>query len=488
MYIIAAAILISIVLTARIANRWRLPLVVIALGAGILFGSDVANLVYFDDPIFAKKVGDLALIFVLFAGGFGTKRELLRPVLWPSLTMATLGVMITAAVTGILLWQVLGGSIVHALLIGCIISSTDAAAVFSILRSRSFDQKLSAMTEIESATNDPMAIVLTIAMVQLISAKLQHPLHIGAMISWQLAAGIGIGLLVGKLGCFFFEKIKMIDKGFFYILLVGLIFLSYGAADIVGASGMLSAFFTGYVTGNSAVPYKKTLSSFLEALSAIANVSIFVMLGLLVFPKELGAIWKEALILFIILTFIARPVSVFICTSFSRFKIRDKIFISWSGFRGAVPIVLATYPFAAGIESSHDIFNIIFLAVVLSMLVQGSTIGKLADWLKLTLKARPRPNQVMELVTLHESDLEICEIHIDEDDYEGRVPISSLSLPKGTTVTMINRNEEIIAPRGSTEILPGDVIYVLVKNTNIDAVTSEIIGKFRMIRGRLFQR
>jgi len=477
MYFIAAIILISIVLTARAASRWRLPLVVIALAAGIIFGSDVLGLVYFDNPVMAKKLADFALIFVLFAGGFGTRRELLKLVFGPAMALSTLGVIITALTTATLLWLAIGGGIMHALMLGVVVSSTDAAAVFSILRSRSLNRRLSAITEIESATNDPMAILLTVAVVQFAGAQLQSPANIGLMIIWQLLAGIGTGLVVGEIGVFLFKHLKTIDRGFFYLFLVGIIFLSYGAADIIGASGIISAFFAGFILGDSKLPYKKTMTSFLEALATIANVGIFVMLGLLAFPKELGSIWKEALILFAILTFIARPAAVLICTAFGSFSFKDKLFISWSGLRGAVPIVLATYPYAAGIETSHDIFNIVFLAVSLSIVVQGSTISKLAGWLKLVTKSKPAPSQVMELVTLGDSDLEMCEIHIDEAQYSGSIEIASLNLPHGTTITMINRNEEIIAPQGSTKIHPGDVLYVLVKSDNIDTVNLEISGK-----------
>jgi cell volume regulation protein A len=478
MYVIAALILISIVLTARVANKWRLPLVVIALGAGIIFGSDVTGLIYFDNATMAKQIADLALVFVLFTGGFGTRKDVLKTVFWPSISLATFGVIITALVVGTSLHFILGYSLVNSLLLGCIISSTDAAAVFSILRHRSLKTRVSSIAEIESASNDPMAIILTTFAVQLVAANMQHPLTLSLSFFWQLIGGVGIGLLVGNLGYFLFQRVKILDKGYFYIFMIGIIALSYGAADMAHASGMLSAFFAGFVMGNSRIPYKKTLTSFLDALSTISNVGIFVILGLLVFPREFGHIWKEGLILFAVLTFLARPLSVFACTIFSKFNYKEQFLISWCGLRGAVPIVLATYPVAAGIESSGDFFNIVFFAVLLSMIVQGTTISKIADWLKLTTKIKPKPSQIMELVTVHSSDLELCEIAIDDEMYEGCSPISSLVLPAGTTITMINRSEEIIAPQGSTQILPGDILYVLVKNCNTDFVTSEILSKF----------
>lgn len=390
MYIVAALILISIVLIARVANKWRLPLVVIALGTGIIFGSDVIGLIYFDNVTMAKQLADLALIFILFTGGFGIRKEVLKTVFAPSIDLSTFGVIITALVTGTSLHFILGYSLVQSILLGCIISSTDAAAVFSILSFRPLKPRLSAITEIESASNDPMAITLTSFAVQLVAAKIQNPINVSLFLLWQLIGGVAIGLMIGKLGVFLFHRVKILDKGYFYIFIIGIIALCYGTADILRASGMLSAFFTGFVMENSNIPYKKTLSSFLEAISTISNVGIFVILGLLVFPREFGQIWKEGLILFIVLTFLARPISVFVCTFFGKFNYKEKLLISWCGLRGAVPIVLATYPVAAGIEASREIFNIVFFAVALSMIVQGTTIGKIAELLKLTVKAKPK--------------------------------------------------------------------------------------------------
>jgi len=477
-YLIASLILLAIVLVARLANKWRVPLVVISLFAGILFGSDVAGIIYFDNALLARQIADFALIFVLFIGGFGTDQNKLKPVLKPALVMATIGVIITAIITALSLSIFLKYDLVYAFLIGCIISSTDAAAVFSILRSRSLDKKLSSMVEIESATNDPMAIVLTLFAVQLVVAQTTNPLAIGGSFFWQISGGIIVGIVTGKAGGILFQYVKVLDKGYFYVFLISVILFSYGMADLVNASGMLSAFFSGYFMGNSNIPYKKTLSTLLEAISTIANVVIFVMLGLLVFPHEFGNVYLEGIFLFITLTLIARPLSVLCCTLFSKFNFKDKVFISWSGLRGAVPIVLATYPLAAGIENSRGIFNIVFFAVVLSMVIQGSSIKKVADWLRLAVKAKPEPKQIMELVTLHKSDLELIELQIDEELYDGKILISSLRLPEGTTITMINRNEKIIAPQGSTKIFPGDVLYILVKNEMIEMVVSNILKHF----------
>jgi cell volume regulation protein A len=480
MSLIASLILISIVLAARIANKWRLPLVLIALSAGIIFGSDVLGLVHFNNTTLAKQLADLALVFVLFIGGFGTKRENLKLVMAPALTLATLGVIITAAVTGLALWLFLHYEITYALLLGAIIASTDAAAVFSILRTRSIKPKLAAITEVESATNDPMAILLTTFIIQILTANHFSLLQMSLSFLWQMVGGVLIGLTIGKIGCLLFDRIKSIDTGYFYILIIGIILLSFGLSELTHASGMLSAFFAGYVMGNTTFPYKRNISTFLEAISTIANVGIFIILGLLVFPREFTSIWLQGIIVFIVITFLSRPVTVFLCTIFSSFTIKEKIFLSWSGLRGAVPIVLAIYPAAAGLEGAKIIFNIIFFAVVISMIFQGITVGKLADYLKLTFKAKPKPRQVMELIKIHESDLELFEIYIDNEQYFGTAPISLLQLPIDTTITMINRQDRIIAPKGSTRIMPGDTLYVLINYRNVDLVMSEIFSHFNL--------
>ena len=478
MYFIAAIILIAVVLMAALFRQWNMPLIIIALGMGIVFGSDVTGLVYFDDALMTQKLANFALIFILFAGGYGTRREDLRPVVVPSLSLATLGVLITAFVSAAAFHLLLGWEPLNAILMGAIISSTDAAAIFSILRTRPIKQRIASITEIESAANDPMAIIATTFIVHLFVAGAGGPLKTAMTFAWLLLGGIGIGLIVGRIGCLLFERIKYVDRGYFYILTIGVILLGFGAADLLGASGMLSAFFAGFVMGNGKFPYKTGVSTFVDALSNIANVALFVLLGLLVFPGEFIQILVPGVAVFLVITFLGRPAAVLVCTMFQKFNWRERAFLSWSGIRGAVPIVLGTYPVAAGIDNGHQIFNTVFFAVVLSVIVQGTTIGRLADLLGLIGRLRPKPSQAMELVTIHDTDLELVELAVDVEYCAGEARISTLDLPKGTTITMINRGEEIIAPRGSTIILPGDVLFILTRVDEVERVSAEILGRF----------
>jgi len=300
---------------------------------------------------------------------------------------------------------------------------------------------------------------------------------VGLDFLWKLVGGMGLGLGVGWLGMRLFRLLHHVDRGYFYVLLVGIILLSFGVAELVHSSGLLATFFAGLVLGNAKIPFRQGLETFLDALSTIANVGLFVLLGLLVFPKEFATIWPQGVALFLILTFVARPAAVLVSTLVGGFRWRDRAFLSWAGVRGAVPIVLATYPAAAGIEGGREIFNLVFFAVLLSVLIQGTTVGRLADWLGLSLKAKTKPRQAMELVTFTDSELELCELVV-EATAGTKVRVSDLDLPKGTTITMVNRNEHIIAPRGSTEVEAGDVLYVLLRSADRDAVVERLAAAF----------
>lgn len=473
-------ILILIVFIATLSRKFNLPIIAIALAIGIFFGSDVTNIIYFDDAHLTQRLANFALIFILFAGGYGTKSENLKPVINPTIILATIGVLLTAGLTAIVFSLITGWTFVKSLLLSTIISSTDAAAVFSILRSRAINnKKISSITEIESAANDPAAIISTTFIIALIVGTGLNPALTIISFVWQLVAGVGIGILIGILGALILDKIRNIDTGYYYVFLIGLILFSYSFADLLRASGMLSAFFAGYIMGNKKLPFKNGISSFTETLSFIANIALFVLLGLLVFPKQFSAVWGLGVIIFLIISFFSRPLTVFLCTLFTKLTLKEKLFLSWSGIRGAVPIVLATYPIAAGIDKQHQIFNIVFFAVTLSVFIQGTTIGKFADILKFSMKPKAKPKQTMELVTFHETNYELIEIFIDNDLYKGKCKVSDLLLPKGTTITMLNRNNKVIAPAGSTVIYPGDILSVLVNHDEIENVTARIFSKFK---------
>lgn len=478
MELIIGSILVFMVILAFFSKKRNIPLIIIALITGIIFGSDVTGIIYYDNAELTKHFANIALVFVLFYGGFGTKEADLKPVIKVTLVLATFGVLLTATITGIIFSFVSGWDIKTALLLGAIISSTDAAAVFSILRTKTIKKEISSITEIESAANDPMAILTTTFLISLIVGS---NAGIGTSILWviwQLVVGVLLGILLGKVFSYIFDKIKKIDIGYYYLFVIGSILFCYGLADFLKASGMIAVFFMGYIMGNKKLPFKSGISSFLETLSFISNVGLFVLLGLLVFPKQFSSIWGLGVLVFFIITFISRPLSVFVCTLFNKFTLKERIFMSWSGIRGAVPIVLATYPIAAGIDKNSEIFNIVFFAVGLSILIQGTTIGKLASIFNLTVKSKNKPIQTMELVTILETNYDLIEVEIDKEVFSKECKISDLKLEKDVTITMINRNDKIIAPSGSIIIKPGDVLFILVQQNKIKEVTKSILSKF----------
>ncbi|MDQ8191505.1 potassium/proton antiporter [Roseibacillus persicicus] len=475
-YLIGPIILIAVVLAAVWLDRWSVPVILIALGAGIVFGSDVLNLWHFDDIVLTNKVANLALVFILFYGGISTKKVDFKQVALPAGGLATWGVILTSLVTFGVLYGIFGWGFEKAILLAVIVSSTDAAAIFSILRRQSLPKKLSSTVEIESGANDPMAILLTVAVVQ--SLTVGHP-PIPMMVLnflWQFGAAPVLGWLMGRAALWLFNHLTPQDRGHFYVLTLGIALLVYGLAQVIGTSGMLAVFIAGFVLGNHSFIHKQGVINFSSAVSTVANIGMFVLLGLQVFPREWAGIWFEGILLFLVLTFLARPLAVLVGTAGMRLGWRNKVFISWAGLRGAVPIVLATYPMAAGIEAGEEIFNLVFFAVLLSVAVQGGSLGPLAGWLKLTVPARPRPLFNLELVTMAASDLDMIVVDLPGPKGVGGAKIAELDLPQGAVITLVTRERELVLPKGSTELRGWDQVSVLAPAIEEEAIREALMG------------
>lgn len=460
-YILIPALLIAVVIASVWLERWSVPVILVALGAGILAGSDFLKLWVFDDMLLTNQIANLALIFILFHGGFVTKRSNFRAVALPAGGLATWGVLLTACALFACLHWGLGWDFQLALLLSVIISSTDAAAIFSILRRQSLPPRVSSTVEIESAANDPMAILLTTVVVAAISSGDRLGMGTAFSFIWSFSMGPVVGFLLAKVAVWTFNRLKTHDRGYYYVFLVGVCLLSFGLADAFRASGMLAVFTSGFVLGNSAFVHKQGVLNFSEALSTIANIGMFVLLGLLVFPGEWVDLWWEGTLLFLLLTFVARPLAVFLGTMGMNFGFRNKLFASWAGLRGAVPIVLATYPAAAGLDLANDVFNLVFFAVILSILVQGSTLGWVAKLLKLAQPARPRPLFNLELITMAPSDYDVFEIDLPGPPGAPGPLLRDLLLPTGAVIVLITRGREVIVPKGDTRLCGWDHVSVL---------------------------
>lgn len=477
-YIVAPTLLIAVVLAAVWLERWSVPVILVALGTGILFGSDVLKLWTFGDVMLTNQVANMALVFILFHGGFVTERKDFQAVALPAGGLATWGVMLTAAVTYACLHWGLGWSNEKSILLAVIISSTDAAAIFSILRRQSLPKKLSSTVEIESAANDPMAILLTVIAVTAFTSGEAQGGQMVLSFFWKFAAGPVIGYALAKLAIWVFNRLTPQDRGYYYVLFMGIVLLTYGLAETARASGMLAVFTAGFVMGNRSFVHKQGVLNFSEALSTVANIGMFVLMGLLVFPHNWRTLWVEGTVLFLVLTFIGRPVAVFLGTIGMRLSPRYKTFAAWAGLRGAVPIVLATYPAAAGLAIGEEIFNLVFFAVMLSILIQGSTLGVVAKWMGLSEPARPKPLFNLELITMAPSDYDLVVVDLPDPQGAPGPRIRDLSLPEGAVITLITRGAEVVLPKGNTRLLGWDQVTVLAHAPDEEAVRDALLRSF----------
>jgi len=477
-YIIIPVLLILVVLAAVWLDRFSVPVILVALGAGILFGSDVLNIWHFEDAALTNQVANLALVFILFQGGFATKHGDFKAVALPAGGLATWGVILTAAASFGILWGVLGWTFERSLLLAAIISSTDAAATFSILRRQSLPPRLSTTLEIESAANDPMAILLTMLAIESLSSGEALRWSAIGIFLWKFSAGPALGWLLARGSVAIFNRLNPQDRGYYYVLLVGVVLLTFGITELFHASGMLAVFTAGFVMGNRHFIYKQGVRNFSAALSTIANIGVFVLMGLLVFPSRWATLWVEGLVLFAVLTFVARPVAVWLGTLGMKVSMRDKIFGSWAGLRGAVPIVLATYPLAAGMAVGEEIFNLVFFAVILSVSIQGSTLGTVARWLKLSTPSRPMQRYGLELVTMAKSDLDLVVVDLPDPKGKPGPKIRDLQLPQGAVIALITRDNEVLVPKGNTRLLGWDQVTVLARVVDDDRVREALLAPF----------
>lgn len=478
LYLILPALLVAVVIASVWLERWSVPVILVALGTGIVCGSDVLKLWHFDDMVLTNQCANLALVFILFHGGFMTKRADFKAVALPASGLATWGVLLTAGATfGVLRW-IFGWSMELSLLLSVIISSTDAAAIFSILRRQSLPQKLSSTVEIESAANDPMAILLTTVAVASLASGESLQMSTILLFFWKFGAGPVIGYIAGRGIIRLFNWLTPQDRGYYYVLFLGVVMLTYGLAELAQASGMLAVFTAGFVLGNGAFVHKQGVQNFSEALSTIVNIGMFVLMGLLVFPRQFADVWFEGLLLFLVLTFVGRPLAVFLGTVGMRLGFRNKVFAAWAGLRGAVPIVLATYPAAAGLAIGNEVFNLVFFAVILSIIIQGSTLGLVANWLGLSAPARPKALFNLEMITMAKSDYDMVIVDLPGPKGAPGPRLRDLRLPEGAIITLITRGDTVVLPKGETQLEGWDQITVLAHAPDEDKIRNKLVEPF----------
>ncbi len=381
--LVVSALLLVAVFAGRVAGRIGVPPLLLFLLIGMLAGSDGPGGIYFNDASVAQLVGTLALTLILFAAGLETSWPRVRPAFWPAMALSTVGVLLTAALVAWFSTLVIGFSWLEGLLLGSIVSATDAAAVFAVIGGGALRlrRRLLSILELESGTNDPMAIFLTIGVTELLTHPHTAPASLILLFVRQMGVGAALGLGLGLGVARLINTLRLDASGLAPVFTTALALFTFGLTATLGGSGFLAVYLVGLVVGNSAVEELPRLAGFQAGFATLAEIIMFLTLGLLVFPSHLLPIAGVGLLLTLFLTVVARPVSVFIGLAFSSLGWRDKAFISWVGLRGAVPIVLATFPLLAGVEHAHEIFDVVFFVVLASVLLQGTTISLAARWL-----------------------------------------------------------------------------------------------------------
>jgi len=461
--LVGSILLFISIIAGKTSYKFGVPTLLLFLTIGMLAGSDGIGGILFDDPSLAQFIGIVALNFILFSGGLDTNWTTVKPILKEGLVLSTVGVLLTAVTAGSFIYCITELTIYESMLLGSIVSSTDAAAVFSILRSKSLALKsnLRPTLELESGSNDPMAYVLTIAFLTLVIHQDKSILSIIPLFGQQMILGGVAGFVFGKLSKFIINKIKLDFEGLYFVLVIALMFITFSATDFVGGNGFLAIYICAVYLGNQDLIHKKTILKMYDGIAWLMQIVLFLTLGLLVFPSQVVPIAGIGLVISLFLILVARPLSVFISLIPFRMKLRRRLYISWVGLRGAVPIVFATYPLLAGIEKANMIFNIVFFISVTSILLQGTTLSIVAKWLHVSLPENVKPVSDTEKFISDIPKAAMKEIDITPDSFAAGKMIVELGFPKNAIIAMIKRNNKYLTPSGSTKIEANDQLVIL---------------------------
>ncbi len=466
------------VLANKLSNRFGVPTLLMFLGVGMLAGSDGIGGIYFDSAATANFIGVFALAYILFSGGLDTKWGSVRPVLRPALILSTVGVALTAGLTGLFAWLILDLSLLDGLLLGAIVSSTDAAAVFSIMRSGGVGLKgrLKPLLELESGSNDPMAVFLTTALLGLILQPENSWLALLPAFLLRMSCGGAVGAATGWLAARLLNRVRLEHEGLYPVLSMSVVLLVYGLAELLHGNGFLAVYTCGIVLGNQDFIYKHYLTKFHDGLGWLMQIVLFLTLGLLVFPSRLPSVALPAILIAFFLIFVARPAAVYLGLWRSGFSGREKTLVAWTGLRGAVPIVLATFPLMAGYERSDLIFNLVFFIVLCSVVVQGKTLMPVARRLKVDEPVVARPRYPLEFEKRHGLQSETREIDIPPEAAVIGTRIAEIGLPPAALILLIRRGQQFIVPTGITQIEAFDTLMLIAETDTLKQVKSILLA------------
>jgi len=467
--LIGSVLLLISIIAGKTTGKLGVPTLIFFLVVGILAGSEGIGGIYFDNAELAQFIGIVALNFILFSGGLDTHWTSIRPIIWRGISLSTLGVLLTAISMGVFVHYVFDFTIAEGVLLGAIVSATDAAAVFSILRSKGIGLKgsLRPVLELESGSNDPMSYFLTISLTAIVSSGHLEGQALVIAFLREFILGAAIGWFMGKANVWLINHIKLETEGLYPVLTLGLAIFTYSITHAVGGNGFLAIYLCAVIMGNSNMVHRRSLIRFYDGQAWLMQLILFLTLGLLVFPSRILPLVGMGLLISGFLIFVARPLGVFIALAFFKINLRSKLFLSWVGLRGGVPIVFATYPLLAHIPKAELIFNLVFFISVTSVLLQGTTLPLVAKLLHVSIPAHLKRKAGWEMEDPDRvSDL-MREIKIPENNSSAGKKIVELGLPPSINVLAIQRDGSYVVPVGSTDLQSGDVLYVLADNEEV---------------------
>ena len=469
--ILVAGLLLALGLAASLlAGRLRIPGLVLFLGIGMLVGSDGLGLIAFSDFELARLIGVMALALILFEGGLAAGYQEIKPVLGSAVSLATIGTLLTAVVTGLAAYWLMDLTLLQGMLVGAIVSATDGAAIFALLRGSTLKRRLARTLEGEAGMNDPVAVLLVLGFIEWIT----HPdfglPEMVVLFVQQLGIGALVGIGVGWAAVQAFRRARLATGGLYPVASIAVVAIAFGCADVLHGSGFLAVYLAGLAMGSASLPARQTVHAFHDGLAWVAQLAMFLTLGLLVFPTQLDEIAWEGALIAAVLVFVARPVAVTVATAFAPLSMTDRLVLGWAGLRGAVPVVLATFPVIEGVEGSLTFFNIAFFAVLLSTLLQGTTFEPLARALRATTEEPALGRPLVEVGSIRQLGADVVEVPIHDGDAAIGVRVRDLGLPREALVNVLVRNDEALPPRGSTRLEAGDRLYIVARQSALGAL------------------
>ncbi|MBQ3402129.1 MAG: potassium/proton antiporter [Synergistaceae bacterium] len=481
-FLVTGLLFFMSLVAGSLSEKIKVPALILFLGIGMLAGVDGPGGLNFSDAVAANNVGTFALAFILFSGGFQTKWSDIKPIVTQGVVLSTLGVFFTAVVMAIPIAMLPQFNYKDAFLLGAIISSTDAAAVFSILRTQKVGLQgaLKPLLEFESGSNDPMAVFLTITAITWLSTPDVPVTELAVKFVIQMAAGGAMGYLMGRFSCWAIQRLRVANEALYPVWGISIVMATFGLTETVYGNGYLAVYICGIVMGGGDFLYKYSLQRFHEGFAWLMQIIMFLVLGLLVTPSEVidVSVMSIGMLISCCLMFVARPVAVFICTVFSRFNWREKVFVSWTGLRGAVPIILATYPLTEGHPQAKYMFNVIFFVVLTSVMLQGKTLAELAKLLKIDAAVREARTWTLNFdITPASGTDETREVDLIPDAEVIGHEVKDLKFPDGVTILLINRGEKYMIPKGRTVLESDDTLLLFGDRAQLPIVERRLLRR-----------